>query len=252
MSDDQWAGIMTGDESYAGARNFYHSRGVRPLGLRLQPRHPDAPGEGRRAGPVRLDPQEGRPRPEQHPFRHDPGQYRGPRGPRPKTWPRPPAYDPDADLPFKGDMDVAKLKNFIDKRGKDRVPLVMLTVTNNSGGGQPVSLRNIKETSEVCAHHGIPFFFDACRFAENAWFIKQREKGYAKKSVLEIAQEMFSLRRRGDHERQEGRPGQHRRLRHARRRRPGREDQEHSSSSARASRPTAAWPAATSRPWPGA
>jgi tryptophanase len=68
----------------------------------------------------------------------------------------------------------------------------MLTVTNNSGGGQPVSLKNIKETSEICAHYGIPFFLDACRFAENAWFIKNREKAYAKKSVLEIAQEMFS------------------------------------------------------------
>ena len=78
------------------------------------------------------------------------------------------------------------------RKGKDKVPLVMMTVTNNSGGGQPVSLRNIKETSEVCARFGVPFFLDACRFAENAWFIKKREKGYDRKSVLEIAQEMFS------------------------------------------------------------
>ena len=89
-------------------------------------------------------------------------------------------------------MDVPRLKKFVDSKGVGKVPLVMMTVTNNSGGGQPVSLKNIKEVSEVCAHHKIPFFLDACRYAENALFIKRREKGYAKKSILEIAQEMFS------------------------------------------------------------
>ena len=89
-------------------------------------------------------------------------------------------------------MDIAKLKAFIEAKGKARIPLVMMTVTNNSGGGQPVSMKNIREASQVCRRRGIPFFFDACRFAENAYFIKKREKGYAGKSVLEIAQEMFS------------------------------------------------------------
>ena len=83
-------------------------------------------------------------------------------------------------------------KQFIKEKGKENIPLVMITVTNNSGGGQPVSMQNIRETKEVCKKYGIPFFLDACRFAENAYFIKKREKGYENKSILEIAQEMFS------------------------------------------------------------
>jgi len=102
------------------------------------------------------------------------------------------AYDPDSDFPFKGDLDTTKLKKFIEKKGTKKIPLAMLTITNNSGGGQPVSLKNIKEVSQICKQHKIPLFFDACRFAENAYFIKKREKGYENKSILEIAQEIFS------------------------------------------------------------
>ncbi len=89
-------------------------------------------------------------------------------------------------------MDVKALENFITEKGVENIPLVMITVTNNSGGGQPVSMQNIREVKDVCTKHGIPLFLDACRFAENAYFIKQREKGYQNKSALEIAQEMFS------------------------------------------------------------
>jgi len=89
-------------------------------------------------------------------------------------------------------MDVEKLEDFIVQTGAENIPLCMLTVTNNSGGGQPVSMKNIREVSAVCKKFGIPLFLDACRFAENAYFIKIREEGYADKSVLEIAQEMFS------------------------------------------------------------
>jgi tyrosine phenol-lyase len=93
---------------------------------------------------------------------------------------------------FKGNLDVEKLEQFINDKGKENIPLVMITVTNNSGGGQPVSMQNIREVKELCSKYNIPVFLDACRFAENAYFIKKREKGYADKSVLEIAQEMFS------------------------------------------------------------
>jgi len=191
MSDDQWAGIMTGDESYAGARNFFRlEESVRSVfGFsHVIPTH-----QGRAAERVLFGAlvKKGDTVPNNTHFDTTRANVEVLEA-RAENLAGPAAYDPDSDHPFKGDMDASRLKKLIDKRGVERVPLVMMTVTNNSGGGQPVSLKNIKETSEVCAHYGIPFFFDACRFAENAYFIKKREKGYAKKSVLEIAQEMFS------------------------------------------------------------
>ena len=101
--------------------------------------------------------------------------------------------DPASEYPFKGNMDVEALERTIEEVGRERVPLVMVTVTNNSGGGQPVSMANLRAVREVCDRYDIPFFLDACRFAENAWFVKQREEGYADKTPKEIAQEMFSL-----------------------------------------------------------
>jgi tryptophanase len=105
----------------------------------------------------------------------------------------PEARHPETVLPFKGNMNVAALEELIAKVGSERIPLVMLTVTNNSGGGQPVSMENAKAVSAVCHKHGIPLYFDACRFAENAYFIKLREPGYADKTPKQIAQEMFAL-----------------------------------------------------------
>jgi tryptophanase len=90
-------------------------------------------------------------------------------------------------------MDVAALERLIDSVGAARIPLVMLTITNNSGGGQPVSMENVRAVQAVCRRHSIPLYFDACRFAENAYFIKLREKGYENRTPKEIAQEMFSL-----------------------------------------------------------
>jgi tyrosine phenol-lyase len=107
--------------------------------------------------------------------------------------PMPEARQPQTVMPFKGNMNVAALEELIARVGREHIPLVILTVTNNSGGGQPVSMANARAVSDLCHRHGIPLYFDACRFAENAYFIKLREPGYVDKSPKEIAQEMFSL-----------------------------------------------------------
>ncbi len=191
MSDDQWAGMMVGDESYAGCKNFFHfEASVRDIFgfAHVIPTH-----QGRAAEGILFQTllRKGDFVPSNIHFDTTRANIEV-RGGRAVDLAARAAYDPDALHPFKGDMDIAKLKAFIEAKGKARIPLVMMTITNNSGGGQPVSMKNIREASQVCRRRGIPFFFDACRFAENAYFIKKREKGYAGKSILEIAQEMFS------------------------------------------------------------
>ena len=190
MSDHQWAGLMVGDESYAGSKNFFHLQETvrRIFGYRhVIPTHQGRmaenllfstllkPGdivpnnihfdttranvEHQRAEALDLVVDEG--------------------------------LDPQALHPFKGNLDPAKLDRVLAEK-RDRVPLVMITVTNNSGGGQPVSIANVRAVREVCNRHKVPLIFDACRFAENCWFIKQREAGFAERSIADIARELFS------------------------------------------------------------
>ncbi|MFZ2055708.1 MAG: tryptophanase [Candidatus Aminicenantales bacterium] len=191
MSDNQWAGIMLGDESYAGARNYFHFEDAvrRIFGFpHVIPTH-----QGRAAERILFEAmvKKGEPVPNNIHFDTTRANIEV-RGGIALDLAIEEAYDPRAELPFKGNMDVGKLDRFIQRTGPKKVPLVMLTVTNNSGGGQPASLQNIRQVSEVCRGHGVPFFFDACRFAENAYFIKKKEQGYTSKTVLEIAREMFA------------------------------------------------------------
>jgi tryptophanase len=191
MSAKQWAGIMDGDEAYAGSKSFYRfEKQVEKItGMKyIIPTH-----QGRASEKILFSIVGGK------------GKY----------FPNNTHFDttranieftgaeavdllnetgkhPEIRADFKGNMDVEKLTEFIKKTGKENIPLCMITITNNSGGGQPVSMQNIREVKEVCNKYDIPLFIDACRFAENAYFIKKREKGYGNKPIIEIAKEIFS------------------------------------------------------------
>ena len=191
MSDNQWAGLMTGDESYAGCKNFYHlEEAIKSIfGFKyFMPTH-----QGRAAEnilfSVMLKP--GQSVPSNMHFDTTLGNIQV-RGGKAVDLIIDEGLDPTSRLPFKGNMDLVKLSNFIAETGPENIPLGMITITNNSGGGQPVSLENIRQTAQIFHEHDIPFFIDACRYAENAYFIQQREPGYANKSTLEIAQETFA------------------------------------------------------------
>jgi tryptophanase len=191
MSSEQWAGIMKGDESYAGSESFFHfEKTIRAItGMPIViPAH-----QGRAAERILFS------------IIGEPGKYivsntlfdttraniefSGAEG-----------IDliceegkyPCIASPFKGNMDVEALQNFIEEKGAENIPLCIITITNNSGGGQPVSMENVKAVRKICSEHNIPLFLDACRFAENCYFIKLREKGYFEKTVEEIAHEIFS------------------------------------------------------------
>ncbi len=189
MSSGQWAGMMLGDESYAGAKSFYKFEAAvrRITGFKhIIPTH-----QGRAAERILFGSalEEGDIVPNNTHFDTTRAnvEYRHAEA---RDIPVAEARDPARVLPFKGNIDLAALEQTLtDNPG--RVPLAMITVTNNSGGGQPVSMANIRAASEICHRHGVLFFLDACRFAENAWFIKTREAGYADRTPLAIAQEMF-------------------------------------------------------------
>ena len=190
MSSRQWAGMMMGDESYAGARSFYRFQDAVQKITNLKhvlPTHQGRAAERILFGSV-LNPGDIVPNNTHFDTTRANIESIGAIG---LDIPVPEALQPQTIHPFKGNMDLEALETVLQEQG-DSVPLVMVTVTNNSGGGQPVSMANVRAVSEICREYGKPFFLDACRFAENAWFIKIREEGYADKTPLEIAQEMFS------------------------------------------------------------
>lgn len=192
MSSLQWSAIMRGDESYAGAESFFRFRDVAQAltgFAHILPTH-----QGRAAerilfelvgGPGKVVPNNSHFDTTRANIEHS--------GAEAVDLPIPEAADPCARHPFKGNMDVGRLQELIDRVGRERIPLIMVTVTNNSAGGQPVSLENLRAVRAVCDKHEIPLFLDACRFAENAFFIKRREPGHGDRTVREIVREMFGL-----------------------------------------------------------
>ena len=192
MSAEQWAGVQRGDESYAGSPSWY--RFLQSVQELFPFKHVIPAHQGRAAEKILFGVVGG------------PGQV-VPNNTHFDTtranieFTGAEAVDlvieegrhPSVIHPFKGNMDTAALDAFIADRGVEHIPLVMVTVTNNSGGGQPVSLENLRAVRAVCDRYGIPLFLDACRFAENAWFIKQREDGYQDRSIPDIVREMASL-----------------------------------------------------------
>ncbi|WP_026894675.1 tryptophanase [Clostridiisalibacter paucivorans] len=190
MSQEQWAGVMRGDEAYAGGSSYYKLIDAAQdiFGYKyIQPVH-----QGRAAEKVLFG------------LLMKEGQYSISNmhfdttrahvelaGGRAIDCVVPEAGDPSKRVPFKGNMDVEKLESLIKKYGADKIAVVIMTITNNSAGGQPVSIKNMKETSKICKKHGIKLCIDAARYAENVYFIKQREKGYEDKSVKEIIKEIF-------------------------------------------------------------
>lgn len=191
MSSEQWAGIMRGDESYAGSPSFFRfEKTVQDItGMPIIiPTH-----QGRAAEKILFSILGGKGKYFLSNTLFDTTraniEFSGAEG---VDLICEEGKHPSIPAPFKGNMDTVALRKMIEEKGVENIPLVMITVTNNSGGGQPVSMENVREVKKICTEFNIPLFIDACRFAENCYFIKLREEGYAEKSVAEIARELFS------------------------------------------------------------
>ena len=192
MSQHQWAAIMEGDESYAGASSYFHLQETMQLIFGFEyfvPTHQGRAAENILSA-IKVKP--GNVIPSNMHFDTTDANIRA-RGGIPDNCVTSEAFDIHSSNPFKGNMDLEKLENVIKTTGVENIPFGCITITNNAGGGQPVSMRNIKDTAALYHKYGIPFFIDCCRYAENCYFIKQRESGYENKSLLEIANEIFAL-----------------------------------------------------------
>jgi tryptophanase len=192
MSSAQWAAIMQGDESYAGARSFYRfERCMRDL-TGFEHALPTHQGRASERILFELMGGKGKVVPNNNHFDTTRANIEH-SGARAVDLVIDEGMQPTVQHPFKGNMDIDKLTTLIDEVGVENVPLVMVTITDNSDGGQPVSLQNLREVREVCDRHGLPMFLDACRFAENAYFIKLREEGQGDRPVRDIVRDMFDL-----------------------------------------------------------
>ncbi|MFQ6673561.1 MAG: tryptophanase [Fidelibacterota bacterium] len=191
MSSEQWSGIMRGDEAYAGSKSYEHfEKTVKEIfGFKhVIPTHQGRAAE-RILFSVMCKPGDVVPNNTHFDTTRANIEFRGATAVDLLVEE---GKDPQSRAPFKGNMDLDQLQVLINRHGKEKIPLCMITITNNSGGGQPVSMTNIRATKELLSNYGIPLYFDACRFAENAYLIKLREKGYEDKSVREIVREMMS------------------------------------------------------------
>src|ERR687887_513736 len=192
MSSEQWAGLQRGDESYAGSASWFRFRdSVREL---FPFEHVIPTHQGRAAEKILFSviggPGKAIPNNTHFDTTRANVEFTGAEA---ADLVIPEGRVPSAIHPFKGNMDVDALEAFIDEHGVENVPVVFVTITNNSGGGQPVSLKNLRAVRAVCDRHGLPLFLDACRFAENAWFIHEREEGQGERPIPDIVREMASL-----------------------------------------------------------
>ena len=191
MSSEQWAAMMLGDESYAGSKSYFDFLSVAKELFGFGYIYPTHQGRAAERILFSIIGGKGKYIPNNTHFDTTRANVES-TGTGAVDFVIPEGKDISSEHPFKGNMDIEALEGFIQEKGAENIPLCMLTITNNSGGGQPVSLENIKATKTLCQQYNIPLFLDACRFAENAYFIKMREAGYENKSIKSIVQEIFS------------------------------------------------------------
>ncbi|MGB8648011.1 MAG: tryptophanase [Anaerolineae bacterium] len=191
MSSEQWAGIMLGDESYAGSENFLHLRETVKQLFGFDDFVPTHQGRGAEQVLFNVLVQPGQIIPNNTHFDTTRANVEA-RSAEARDMVIPEGLDPTSTHPFKGNLHLHNLQHLIEEVGPDKIPLAMITITNNAVGGQPVSLHNIRAAKKLLSQHSIPLYLDAARWAENCYFIQQREEGYKNKSILDIAREVFS------------------------------------------------------------